>query len=233
MNKEEFIRELTKLNISIKQETLEKLDIYYKLLVKENEKYNLTSITNEKDVYLKHFYDSITIVNTVDINNKSICDIGTGAGFPGIVLKIFYPNIALTLIEATKKRCEFLALITKELNLENVTVINKRVEEYAKDNREKFDIVTCRAVAKLKILLELAIPLVKINGYFIPLKGIINNELENIDNYYKKLNINLLEIKEFTLPIEESKRTILKFQKLEKTDLRYPRRYSEIIKKEL
>ena len=233
MKIDEFIESLRKLNIDITSRQLEQFEEYYNLLVEWNEKINLTRIIEKEDVYLKHFYDSITIVNTVDINNKSICDIGTGAGFPGIVLKIFYPNIALTLIEATKKRCEFLALITKELNLENVTVINKRVEEYAKDNREKFDIVTCRAVAKLKILLELAIPLVKINGYFIPLKGIINNELENIDNYYKKLNINLLEIKEFTLPIEESKRTILKFQKLEKTDLRYPRRYSEIIKKEL
>lgn len=233
MNKKEFIKELEKLNINIDDYKLNQLEKYYELLITENKKYNLTSITEKEQVYLKHFYDSLTIVKIIDLNDQSLCDIGTGAGFPGIVLKIIYPNLEVTLIDSTKKKCDFLNLVIKELNLNNITVINTRIEEYAKINREKYDIVTARAVAPLKHLLEYGIPLVKIDGYFIPLKSNVNDELINIDNYYNKLSIELVDIIEFNLPIELSKRTLLLYQKKEKTKLVYPRKYNEIKKKEI
>lgn len=233
MNKEKFIEELKKINIPVTEEKLNQLDKYYKLLKEENNKYNLTAITEEKDVYLKHFYDSLTITKLINLNTQNICDVGAGAGFPGVVLKIMFPELKLTLIDATAKKCHFLSLVVAELGLKNVTVINNRIEIYAQTNREKYDIVTCRAVAPLKILLELSIPLVKKEGYFIPLKGNIENEITNIETYYTKLRIKLIDKIIFKLPIEQSTRTILKYQKQEITDPKYPRNYNEIKKRSL
>ena len=177
MNKNKFVEELKKLNIPVTEEKMHQLNKYYQLLKKENNKYNLTAITEENEVYLKHFYDSLTITKLINLTNQTICDVGAGAGFPGIVLKIMYPELNLTLIDATTKKCHFLSLVVAELGLKNVTIINDRIEIYAKKTREKYDIVTCRAVAPLKILLELSIPLIKKYGYFIPLKGNIDNEV--------------------------------------------------------
>ena len=233
MNKEIFTEELKKLNIFVTEEQLQQLDKYYKLLKEENNKYNLTAIIEENDVYLKHFYDSLTITKLINLNNQNICDIGAGAGFPGIVLKIIYPELKLTLIDATTKKCNFLSLVVSELNLKNVTIINQRIEIYAQKNRECYDIVTCRAVASLKILLELTIPLVKKDGYFIPLKGNIEKETDNIETYYTKLNIKLIDSITFKLPFEQSTRTILKYQKQEITNPQYPRSYNEIKKRSL
>ena len=233
MNEMEFIKELKKLNINVSELQLKQLKTYCNLLIEENKKYNLTSITNEEQIYLKHFYDSLTITKIIELNNQSLCDIGTGAGFPGMVLKIIFPNLKITLIDATKKKCDFLNLVIKELKLNNITVINTRIEEYAKTNREKYDIVTARAVAPLKHLLEYGIPLVKKSGYFIPLKSNLKDELININNYYNKLSIELKNKIEFNLPIENSKRTLLLYKKKFKTDLIYPRKYNEIKKKEI
>ena len=233
MNKEKFIKELEKLNIMIDDYKLQQLEIYCNLLILENKKYNLTSITEKNQIYLKHFYDSLTITKIINLDNQSLCDMGTGAGFPGLVLKILFPNLKVTLIDATSKKCEFLRLVINKLNLKDIEVINTRIEEYSKNNREIYDIVTARAVAPLKHLLEYGIPLVKVNGYFIPLKANIQKETINIENYYNKLNIKLIKKQEFNLPIEESKRTVLSYQKLKKTDSKYPRKYNEIIKKEI
>lgn len=233
MNEMEFIKELKKLNINVSELQLKQLKTYCNLLIEENKKYNLTSITNDEQIYLKHFYDSLTITKTIELNKQSLCDMGTGAGFPGMVLKIVFPNLKITLIDATKKKCDFLNLVIKELKLNNITVINTRIEEYAKTNREKYDIVTARAVAPLKHLLEYGIPLVKVNGYFIPLKSNLKDELININNYYNKLSIELKNKIEFNLPIENSKRTLLLYKKKFKTDLIYPRKYNEIKKKEI
>ena len=156
-----------------------------------------------------------------------------GAGFPGLVLKIIFPNLKVTLIDATSKKCEFLRLVINRLNLKDIEVINTRTEEYSKNNREIYDIVTARAVAPLKHLLEYGIPLVKVKGYFIPLKANIQDEIINIDNYYNKLNIKLIKKQEFNLPIEDSKRTILMYQKQKPTNIIYPRKYQEIKKKEI
>ena len=233
MNKEQFINEVKKLNIEINDDIMEKLDIYYNLLKDENKKYNLTAITEEEQVYLKHFYDSISIAKIINIDNESICDIGTGAGFPGIVLKIFFPNIKLTLVESNNKKCNFLKMVSEKLNLNNIEIINERAEIYSKDNREIYDIVTSRAVAPLKHLLEYSVPLVKVDGYYIAMKSNINNEIENINNYYNKLNIKEVDKIEFKLPVENSIRTLIKYKKIKETNKIYPRKYTDIKKKDI
>lgn len=233
MNKDYFIEELTKLDITLEDNKLNKLEKYYSLLEEENKKYNLTRIIDKQNVYLKHFYDSLTINKIISIDNQSICDLGSGAGFPGLVLAICFPNTSITLIESNGKKCHFLNLVKDKLKLNNVVVLNTRVEEYAKNNREIFDIVTARAVAPLKHLLEYGIPLVKVNGYFIAMKSNIDNEINNINNYYQKLNIKEINKIVFELPIENSLRTLIKYQKIDKTNTKYPRKYADIIKKEI
>lgn len=233
MSREEFIIKVQELGLQLQENTLINLDKYYQILKEENKKYNLTRIIDEKEVYLKHFYDSLTIIKTIDLTNQSICDLGSGAGFPGLVLAICFPNTKVTLIESNGKKCYFLNLVKEKLNLTNVTILNTRTEEYAQKNRSKFDIVTARAVAPLKHLLEYGIPLVKVNGYFIALKANTENEEINIINYYNKLDIKESTRVVFNLPKEESIRTIIKYQKLKETNTKYPRRYSEIIKKEI
>jgi len=233
MNKEKFIEETGKSGIKLNKDVLAKLEQYYQILKEENSKYNLTRIIEEKDVYLKHFYDSLTITKIIDINDQSICDLGSGAGFPGLVLAICFPNTKVTLIEANRKKSSFLNLVKDKLNLDNVIVLNKRVEEYSKENREIFDIVTARAVAPIKHLLEYGIPLVKIEGFFIAMKANTENEEKNIDNYYKKLYIKEEQRIIFNLPMEESLRTLIKYKKTKLTNSIYPRRYSEIKKKDI
>ena len=233
MNKEEFIKELSKINIKLTNKQLQDLETYYKLLVEENQKYNLTNITQKEDVYLKHFYDSLTIVKQINLDNQYICDIGTGAGFPGLVLKIVFPELQIDLLDATLKKCNFLNLVIETLNLKKIKVINARAEEYSKNTREKYDIVTSRAVAPLKHLLEYSIPLLKINGTFIALKSNIDEELKNIDNYYKKLYLKEEKITTFELPIELSKRTLYTVKKEKPTPKIYPRTYNQIKKKEI
>ncbi len=233
MNREEFIKELEKLEINITEKQLKELEIYYNLLTEENKKYNLTSITKKEEVYLKHFYDSLTIIKSIKIDNQYICDVGTGAGFPGMVLKIVFPNIKLDLIDATLKKCHFLKIVIEKLELQNVNIINSRIEDYSKINREKYDIVTSRAVAPLKHLLEYSIPLLKIKGIFIALKSDITDELKNIDNYYKKLYLQNENIIKFKLPIENSNRTIYRIEKYKETKEIYPRKYNQIKNKDI
>ena len=233
MNREVFISEVNKLGIEIDSNTLDKLDSYYEILKEENSKYNLTRIIEKEDVYLKHFYDSLTITKIVNLDNQSICDLGSGAGFPGLVLAIVFPNTKITLIESNSKKCNFLNIVKDKLELNNVTVINTRVEEYSKVHRELYDIVTARAVAPLKHLLEYGIPLVKINCYFIAMKSNTKEEEINISNYYDKLDIKEEDRIVFNLPIEDSLRTLIKYKKLSSTNTRYPRKYSDILKKDI
>ena len=233
MNKEQFINELKKININISVDTLKKLDTYYNLLVEENKKYNLTAITEESQVYLKHFYDSICIVKIVDLNDQYLLDIGTGAGFPGLVLKIVFPNLKIDLLDSTSKKCMFLQKVIDTLELKNINVINSRAEEYTKENREKYDIVTSRAVAPLKHLLEYSIPTLKVNGTFISLKSNISEEIKNISNYHKKMFLNQEEMIEYELPYEKRLRTLYKINKYKETPLIYPRMYSQIKKKDI
>lgn len=233
MNQNRFIEELKLINVSLTQNQLDQLNEYYNLLIEYNKVMNLTGITEYEEVYLKHFYDSLTIAKVIDLNNiNSLCDIGTGAGFPGLVLKIVFPNLKITLLDSLNKRIEFLKVVIDKLNLKNIEVIHSRAEDYALKNRNKFDVTTARAVAHTSILLEYAIPLTKINGYFIPLKANMTEELKEINNAINELNVRLIKKEEFKLPIEGSTRTILLFEKL-KDNKKYPRKYSEIKKKRL
>lgn len=233
MNKEEFNKEVIKLGITLTPTMEEQLETYYKILIEENKKYNLTRITILEDVYLKHFYDSLTLYKVIKLDDESICDIGTGAGFPGLVLKIVFQNLKVTLVESNKKKCNFLNIVKEKLNLNNLIIINARAEDYSKTNREIFDIVTSRAVAPIKHLLEYSIPLVKVNGHYIAMKSNVDNEIANIDNYYKKLSITKENEIKFYLPKENSLRTLIMYKKESKTNPIYPRRYNEIKKKDI
>ena len=178
MKKDEFLKELEKINITLTENQILKLEKFYELLVIWNEKINLTTILKEEDVYLKHFYDSLTLIKVIDLNKElTLLDVGTGAGFPGIVLKIVFPNLKITLLDSMNKRISYLNEIIKELDLKDIDTVCSRVEDYALKNREKYDIVVCRAVAHLEILVEITLPLVKVNGYFIAMKSNANEEI--------------------------------------------------------
>ena len=233
MNKNTFVEELNKLNIELDDNQLNQLEKYYELLVEYNKVMNLTGITEKNEVYLKHFYDSLTIIKVIDLKKvNNLCDIGTGAGFPGLVLKIVFPNLKVTLLDSLNKRINFLNTVIEELKLENIETIHARAEEYAKENRNRFDVTTSRAVAHLSMLLEYAIPVTKENGYFIPLKGNMDEELKEAENALKCLNCELEKQENFKLPIEGSTRNILKIRKI-KDNKKYPRKYSEIKKNRL
>lgn len=226
MNQDRFILELSKLNINITSLQLQQLERYYELLIEYNKVMNLTGITDKEDVYLKHFYDSLTITKVIDLNKyNTLCDVGTGAGFPGLVIKILYPHLKITLLDSLNKRLNFLNVVIKELNLKDIETVHTRVEDYKK----QFDIVVARAVAPLNILLEYCIPITKVNGYFIAMKG----KNEEADNALLKLNSEIIETNLFLLPIEQSNRTIIKIKKIKETDKKYPRIYSEIKKNPL
>lgn len=233
MNKDRFISEVENLGIEITDKKLEQLEKYYELLIEYNKVMNLTGITEKDEVYLKHFYDSLTIVKIINLNNEnSLCDLGSGAGFPGIVIKIFYPNLNIVLVDSLNKRINFLNTVIKELQLEKIEAIHTRIEEYARVNKEKFDVVTARAVAPLNILLELGINLVKVGKYFIAMKGNIENE-SNYYNAIKQLNCSLKNIIKFRLPIENSNRSLIKIIKEKSTQKLFPRKYNDIKKKPL
>ena len=210
MTNSEFVSELEKLGIVLDADKLDKLEKYYQMLVDANNKFNLTAITDKKDVYLKHFYDSILASLVFDSDNFNLCDMGTGAGFPGIVLKIVFPKIRLTLVDATKKKTEFLKEVVSTLNLNDVCVYNDRIENFAYLHEKEFDIVIARAVARLNILLELASRMIKVNGYFVAMKGSLEEEIDEATNALKVLHMEIVETKDLVLPIENSKRKIIK-----------------------
>jgi len=234
MTENNFEQELNKLGIKVTIEQLNQFNRYYELLIEWNEKINLTSIIEKKDVYLKHFYDSATIVKVIDLEKeKSLCDIGTGAGFPGIVLKILFPNLKVTLIDALEKRIKFLDVVINELNLKEIETIHARSEEYGVTNRELYDVVTARAVASLPVLMEYCVPLVKTGKYFIPMKANISQEIILSENAIKQLNIKNIKKEEFFLPYENSNRTIILYLKEKVTSKNFPRKNSDIKKKPL
>ena len=231
MNKEEFINEVSKLGINLTEEQLNKLDIYAKFLVEYNSHTNLTAITEEDQIYLKHFYDSLTLVKAIDLTKiNNLIDVGTGAGFPGMVIKILFPNIAVTLLDSNNKKISFLEELGNKLQLTNINYYHGRAEEFCLKNRETFDLVTARAVSNMITLSELCLPLTKLNGYFIPLKGSNEEEINSSLNAIKKLGGNIEEIIKFSLPYEESTRNIIKIKKVNNTPKEYPRRYDKIVK---
>ena len=214
MNKEEFVKELENINIMLSSKQLDQLDKYYQLLIEWNKKINLTRIIEEKDVYLKHFYDSLTLSRVIDLNKElKLCDIGTGAGFPGLVLKIVFPKLKITLVDSLLKRIKFLNIVIDELKLTDIETIHSRVEDYVKFHKNEFDIVTSRAVSKLSNLLEYSIPLLNQNGYFIPMKANCDDEITDSIPIIKRKNLIIEKIDKFTLPIENSNRTLIVIKK--------------------
>ena len=232
MTKEEFKNYLQKLNINLTKEQEEKFQIYADFLIEYNKHTNLTAIKDEEGIYLKHFYDSLTIQKYLK-EHDSILDIGTGAGFPGMVLAIINPNNNFVLLDSNNKKINFLKSLNEKLKLENVNFIHERAEEYVRKNLEKYDIVTSRDVADLRILSELSIPALKIKGLFIPLKSNIEEELKKSTDVIEILGGKLIKKEEFILPIENSKRTILLIEHQTKTKQIYPRSYDKILKKTL
>ena len=233
MNKERFIEEVKLLGINLTDKQLEEFDIYCNELLEYNKHTNLTAIRNIDDVYLKHFYDSLTVIKNITLDNESVIDVGTGPGFPGVVLKIAFPNIKLTLLDSNNKKTKFLTYICDKLDFNDVTVVNDRIENYVKDNRYKFDIVTARAVSHLRIISELCLPLIKDNGTFIALKGDVTTELDESNETLEVLNSSVIKTTEFLLPIENSKRTILSIKRNKEIPNIYPRAYDKIVKKPL
>ena len=217
------------MGVLLEQHQLEQFLNYQNLLLQWNEKMNLTRIIEKEEVYLKHFYDSLTIVKVIDLNKKmTLCDVGSGAGFPGIVLKIAFPNLKITLIDSLQKRVNYLNQIIKDLELTDIEAIHTRAEDYAKDNREIFDIVTARAVTNLRILAELCIPMVAVDGYFIPMKANIDEEIIDSQEILMKLNGKIKRRETFYLPIENSIRNIILIKKDAKTNPIYPRKIDKI-----
>ena len=209
MNKEEFIRACKEINVEITEDQLKQLDQFYHLMLEWNEKINLTRITEEQDVYLKHFYDSLTLNKVVNLKEvNTLCDVGTGAGFPGMVLKIIFPQIKITLIDSLQKRVNYLNEVIKELDLKEIEAIHARGEEY----KGSFDVVTARAVANIEKLVGYTMHLVSKNGVFVAMKGNIEEELTEPVKSKLSKKYNIQKIEQFTLPKENSMRSLIVIQ---------------------
>lgn len=228
MNEQQFIEALRAKGIDLSERQIEQFRTYFTELVEWNEKMNLTAITDEPSVYLKHFYDSISAAFYVDFSKEmTVCDVGAGAGFPSIPLKICYPQIELTIVDSLNKRITFLNHLADELQLANVHFVHARAEEFGKNKayREQFDLVTARAVARLSVLSELCVPLVKKGGQFVAMKGAAGpEELVDAKSALNILGVELVEQFDFELPEEDSERTIYVFDKVKTTPKKYPRK---------
>lgn len=228
MTPKQFEEELQTHEITLNNKQIKQFELYFETLVEWNEKINLTSLTKKEDVYLKHFYDSITLAFYYDFNKKNhICDVGAGAGFPSIPLKICFPDLKVTIVDSLKKRIGFLNHLAEILKLDDVTFYHERAENFGKEKskRESYDIVTARAVARMSVLTELCLPLVKLNGTFIAMKGSqAKEEVGTSKKAIKLLGGELNKIHTFTLPEEESERSIIMIDKQKKSGKKYPRK---------
>lgn len=236
MNKQEFYNKVTEqTGIELSEKQKNQYQRYYELVVEWNQKINLTAITEEEEFYSKHFYDSISLAFFKDYSNvDNICDVGSGAGFPSIPLKILYPNLEVTIVDSLNKRIKFLNLLKDELELTNCNFIHARAEEIGQNRgyREKFEIVTARAVARLNVLSELCLPLVRKNGYFLSFKAQkAEEETKEALNAIKLLGGKLEKDLEFSIEGEE--RHILEIRKAKETPNKYPRKVGTPNKKPL
>ncbi|NEU32652.1 16S rRNA (guanine(527)-N(7))-methyltransferase RsmG [bacterium LRH843] len=228
MSKKQFIPFLEERGITVTEKQEQQFQLYYQLLVEWNEKMNLTAITDEDEVYLKHFYDSVSASFYYDFQRgMRIIDVGAGAGFPSIPLKILYPDIHVSIVDSLRKRITFLEHLASELQLEGVNFYHDRAETFGQNvqHREKYDIVTARAVARLSVLAELCLPLVKKNGDFIAMKGAgASEELKDAGKAINMLGGMVVSDEAFTLPIEKSERHIIHIRKEKTTPKKYPRK---------
>ena len=229
MNNEEILRQgINGFGIEANDQMIDDLKTYREILVDWNQKMNLTGIEEEKEVFIKHFLDSISAVSNGYIKDGiSLIDVGTGAGFPGLPLKICLRNIKLTLLDSLNKRINFLQEVSNTVNLEDIEFIHGRAEDFGKNSkyREQFDVATARAVAGLPILMEFCVPFVKVGGYFVCLKGPnANLELEESKKAMEVLGLEFIEKIDIELPSEELKHNILVFKKVNNTPEKYPRK---------
>lgn len=228
MNEQLFVEKLSAKNIILNKNQIKQFGLYYKKIVEGNEKVNLTAITEKNEVYLKHFFDSITPSFYEDFTSiETICDVGAGAGFPSLPLKICYPHLHITIIDSLQKRIQFLQDLVDALQLTNVTLVHGRAEDagHERSYREQFDIVTARAVARMSVLSEYCLPFVKKDGFFLALKGAnLANELEDAKKAISVLGGKLEKIEKFALPKEESERSIVWIKKIKNIAKKYPRK---------
>ncbi|SFD71182.1 16S rRNA m(7)G-527 methyltransferase [Lentibacillus persicus] len=228
MKPEQFVKALREQGIELNEKQQEQFADYYQILVAWNEKINLTTLTKEEDVYLKHFYDSVSAAFYEDFfGNVSICDVGAGAGFPSIPLKICFPELKITIVDSLKKRINFLNQLAAQLGLTNVAFHHDRAESFGKNKqfRETFDIVISRAVARMSVLSELCLPLTKKNGLFLAMKGSqAHDELHDAEQAIEILGGQLELTHTFQLPEENSERSIIKIHKKRITPKKYPRK---------
>lgn len=233
MNELEFINKLKEKGIVLNEQQIQQFKQYFEILVEWNEKMNLTAITDVKGVYLKHFYDSLTIAFDFEFKDQSIVDVGAGAGFPSVPLKIVYPDLKVTIVDSLTKRITFLNHLFKELGLQNCKAISARAEDYAKDNRQKANIVMARAVARLNILDELCLPLVNVDGYFLALKGLkAKEELDEAKKGIELLGGKVEKVIDFTLTNDDHRSNII-IKKVKDTPVKYPRMFGKIKKQPL
>ncbi|WP_208559433.1 16S rRNA (guanine(527)-N(7))-methyltransferase RsmG [Marinilactibacillus kalidii] len=228
MNPEEFRAELERRGLPITDEKMTQFNLYLELLQEWNEKINLTAITEKEEVYLKHFYDSLTAGLYVDFSKgvHSLCDVGSGAGFPSIPLKILYPELSITIVDSLKKRIGFLEILVEKLGLKDVTLLHDRAETFGqnKQYRASFDFVTARAVARMSVLAELCLPLVKKGGTFIAMKAMhAPEEMKAAEKAIATLGGKIKEDFSFELPLEAGERHILLIDKKKETPNKYPR----------
>lgn len=237
MNIKDIIKSATAdFKITLNNTQLEQLEKYYQLLIEWNEKINLTAITDEQGVAVKHFADSLSLFNWVDIpENSTVIDVGTGAGFPGIVLKIARPDIQLTLLDSLQKRLNFIDTVLSELGI-NAKLIHSRAEDGGQDIdlRESYDFVVSRAVARLNVLAEYCLPYARIGGYFVALKGPdAENEIADGKRAVQILGGKIKKAHLFSLPFDGGERTILEIEKISPTPDKYPRTNGKIKSKSL
>lgn len=228
MNEEQFYEALKEKGIELSTEQKQQFDTYFKTLVEWNEKMNLTAITDQPSVYLKHFYDSISAAFYVDFTKvTSVCDVGAGAGFPSIPIKICFPHLQITIVDSLNKRIQFLNHLSNELGLSNMNFVHSRAEDFGRNPkyREAFDLVTARAVARMSVLSELCVPLVKEGGQFVAMKAASGeDELKDAKKALSVLGVKLNKEFNFVLPVEESERVIFTFDKVKTTPKKYPRK---------
>ena len=226
MTLQDFKNSLSKRNIELTDKMIEQLNIYAEYLKEYNEKINLTAISEYEEVLDKHFYDSLLLVDRK--LEGSLVDVGTGAGFPGVVLKIVIPELKVILVEPIKKRCVFLESLIEKLDLKNIVVVNERGEDYSLKHREEYDYVTARAVSNLNSLIEVCGAMIKENGYFICLRGKDGRlEIKKAEKAIEIMGFEIESIKDECL-FDGSNRVISYFKKSKKTPLKYPRKYSII-----
>ncbi|MCD8510941.1 MAG: 16S rRNA (guanine(527)-N(7))-methyltransferase RsmG [Bacillus sp. (in: Bacteria)] len=228
MNEQQFRDSLLEKGIELSDEQMKQLDTYFSLLVDWNEKMNLTAITEKKEVYLKHFYDSISVAFYHDFRKPlRIVDVGAGAGFPSIPVKICFPQLDVTIVDSLNKRITFLNTLAEALNLSSVSFFHSRAEEFGqnKDHREKYDLVLARAVARLPVLAELCLPLAKVGGKFIAMKGAgAREEVAESKKAVSILGGEIINVDTFLLPEEGSERGIVEINKVKSTPKKYPRK---------